>query len=335
MTSVDEERRFNPRLGGEIGEADFVGYMNNLRLAASEADGHRRAGQSADAADPESEAALPLPTRLGAADLHLRRHLGNPAACARGECAATVQIVDVREPDEFTGPLGHIRGAKLIPLGELPERAGELARERPIVAVCRAGSRSAQATSILQKAGFGEVANLAGGMLRWRAEGHAGRGRQPLARNRHPQAHRRVQNGLAMAGRKENFMMPAEYDVTGKVVFITGAGRGIGKGIAQVLAEAGADVALNALTPKYVDGTAAEIAAASGRRVVPIIADVTKPDEVRRAVDTVLATFGRIDVLVNALGDSIRKPLVTLPGSTGQRTPAFPTTSCGSSWTST
>ena len=55
-------------------------------------------------------------------------------------------------------------------------------------------------------------------------------------------------------------MMPAEFDVTGKVVFITGAGRGIGKGIAQVLAQAGADVALNALTPKYVEETAAQIA---------------------------------------------------------------------------
>jgi len=109
-------------------------------------------------------------------------------------------------------------------------------------------------------------------------------------------------------------MMPVEFDVTGKVIFITGAGRGIGKGIAQVLAEAGAEIALNALTPRYVEGTAAEIAAASGRRVVPVIADVTKPDEVRRAVDSVLVTFGHIDVLVNALGDSIRKPLVALPG---------------------
>jgi NAD(P)-dependent dehydrogenase (short-subunit alcohol dehydrogenase family) len=108
-------------------------------------------------------------------------------------------------------------------------------------------------------------------------------------------------------------MMPVEFDITGKVVFITGAGRGIGRGIAQVLAEAGADIALNALTPKYVESAAAEIAAASGRRIVPIVADVTKPDEVGRAVASVLATFGRIDVLVNGLGDSIRKPLVTLP----------------------
>src|SRR5205814_1611173 len=50
--------------------------------------------------------------------------------------------------------------------------AGELSRDRPIVAVCRAGGRSAQATNILQQAGFKDVANLTGGMLRWRAEGH-------------------------------------------------------------------------------------------------------------------------------------------------------------------
>ena len=89
------------------------------------------------------------------------------------EHAPMVQILDVREPEEFTGPLGHIRGAVLIPLGELAERAGQLARDRPIVTVCRAGSRSAQATVILREAGFSDVANLAGGMLRWRAEGHA------------------------------------------------------------------------------------------------------------------------------------------------------------------
>ena len=109
-------------------------------------------------------------------------------------------------------------------------------------------------------------------------------------------------------------MQPAEYDVTGKVVFITGAGRGIGKGIAQVLAEAGADVAINALTPKYVESTAAEVAKATGRRVISVPADVTKTDGVRRAIDAVMKEFDRIDVLINNLGDAIRKPLVALPG---------------------
>jgi NAD(P)-dependent dehydrogenase (short-subunit alcohol dehydrogenase family) len=114
--------------------------------------------------------------------------------------------------------------------------------------------------------------------------------------------------------------MPSEFDLSGKVVFVTGAGRGIGKGIAQVLAEAGADVALNALTPRYVEPAAAELARATGRRVTPVIADVTKTEGVRRAVDSILNTYGRIDVLVNALGDSIRKPLVSLPGKEGGAT---------------
>ena len=84
----------------------------------------------------------------------------------------SVQVLDVREPDETSGPLGRIPGAVLIPLGELSERMGELDKTRPIVAVCRAGGRSAQATIILQQKGFTKVANLPGGMLRWRSEGN-------------------------------------------------------------------------------------------------------------------------------------------------------------------
>ena len=82
-------------------------------------------------------------------------------------------LVDVRERDEYEGPLGHIKGSRLIPLSELPSRASELARDTPVVAVCRSGARSAQAVVMLQKAGFVDVANLAGGMLRWRAESNA------------------------------------------------------------------------------------------------------------------------------------------------------------------
>jgi 2-deoxy-D-gluconate 3-dehydrogenase len=108
-----------------------------------------------------------------------------------------------------------------------------------------------------------------------------------------------------------------EYDLRGKVAFVTGAGRGIGKGIAQVLAEAGADVVINSLTDRHVTGLAADLARATGRRVVPLVADVTRSDEVERAVARILADFGALDVLVNNLGDSIRTPLVPLPGAAG------------------
>jgi len=57
----------------------------------------------------------------------------------------------------------------LLPLGSLSEAAAVLAKDKPVVTVCRAGGRSAQATLILKRLGFSHVANLPGGMLRWRA----------------------------------------------------------------------------------------------------------------------------------------------------------------------
>ena len=81
-----------------------------------------------------------------------------------------VQILDVRELEEFDGPLGHIPGAKHIPLGSLGEQLGEMSTDQPIVTVCRAGGRSARANLMLQQAGLPNVANLAGGILLWRAE---------------------------------------------------------------------------------------------------------------------------------------------------------------------
>jgi glyoxylase-like metal-dependent hydrolase (beta-lactamase superfamily II)/rhodanese-related sulfurtransferase len=170
-TSVAEERRYNPRLGGDIAVGDFAGYMANLRLAHPKlldvaVPANLRCGQ------PQGEAADPGADPSWA---HLRYSFAgvweiDPHGLE--ELPASVQILDVREAVEFTGPLGHIEGAMLIPLGELAGRLDELQRDQPIVAVCRAGSRSAQATAILQQAGFGEIANLNGGMLRWRAEGY-------------------------------------------------------------------------------------------------------------------------------------------------------------------
>lgn len=171
VTSVEEERRFNPRLGGDIGEQDFTGYMKNLGLA------HPK----------QIDLAVPANLKCGQPEV-AQADAGEPTwgnltytfggiweiqPQALEEVAGRVQLIDVREPNEFNGPIGRIAGSKLIPLGELTARAAEITRDRPVVTVCRSGARSAQAVVILQKAGICDIANLAGGMLRWRADGHS------------------------------------------------------------------------------------------------------------------------------------------------------------------
>ena len=75
------------------------------------------------------------------------------------------ELIDVREAFEYE--IARIDGAKLIPLGEIAERADELARERPIVVHCHSGQRSAQAVRLLQQRGFATVFNLEGGIDAW------------------------------------------------------------------------------------------------------------------------------------------------------------------------
>jgi len=81
--------------------------------------------------------------------------------------------VDVRGAHEFDGPLGRVRGAKLIPLPELEARAGELPRGRELLLVCRSGARSAKASQQLEALGYGPATNLVGGMIAWNRAGLA------------------------------------------------------------------------------------------------------------------------------------------------------------------
>lgn len=166
-SSVAEERRFNPRLGGELSQSDFAGYMANLGLP------HPKQIDIAVPANlkcgrPEFCAVSGEAPDWGPLQLSFAGIWEVPPQWVE-EHQGEVTVLDVREPAEFEGPLGHIPGALLIPLGTLVARIGEVPGDKPVVAVCRAGGRSAQATVLLRKAGFERVANLPGGMLRWRA----------------------------------------------------------------------------------------------------------------------------------------------------------------------
>ena len=166
-STIGEERRFNARIGGDAREEDFVGYMTNLGLP-----------------HPKQLAlAVPANLRSGRPDRPLSdtpswgpvitTYAGVPEVSAEWVAAHRdrVHVLDVRTPGEFDGELGHIAGAALIPIDELRARVGEVDQDRPVIVVCQTGKRAALGSAILSQAGFRWVANLSGGMVRWRELG--------------------------------------------------------------------------------------------------------------------------------------------------------------------
>jgi glyoxylase-like metal-dependent hydrolase (beta-lactamase superfamily II)/rhodanese-related sulfurtransferase len=167
-STIGEEKAFNPRIGGNAREEDFVGYMTNLGLPhpkqiAVAVPANMRAGMPEGGQAPKTPSWGPVVTTYaGLTEIPaewLARHIQD------------VNVVDVRAPAEFDGELGHVPGARLIPLDELRARASEVKGDKPVVVVCQTGKRSGMATVILRKAGLEHVANLAGGMVRWRELG--------------------------------------------------------------------------------------------------------------------------------------------------------------------
>jgi NAD(P)-dependent dehydrogenase (short-subunit alcohol dehydrogenase family) len=95
-----------------------------------------------------------------------------------------------------------------------------------------------------------------------------------------------------------------DLELKGKRALVTGGSRGIGKAVARLLAQEGADVALLARNVQALSNAAAELAAQTGRKVVGVGADTTRDDQVRQAVaDAVRQLGGGIDILVNAAAE--------------------------------
>jgi len=87
----------------------------------------------------------------------------------RMDSGEDVQLIDVRQPDEHE--FARIKGAKLIPLGDIVKRMDELDANREVILHCKAGGRSAQAIEMLKRSGFtGDLKNLKGGITAWSNE---------------------------------------------------------------------------------------------------------------------------------------------------------------------
>jgi rhodanese-related sulfurtransferase len=178
-STLGEERRSNPRRQPRSRE-EYVSWLAGQRLGPATWMADVIRANSACARDPRAawipvdQPSCEVKGTAGNVNVELVKLITPDALAAALQQGTAPVIVDVREPGEYAGDLGHLPGARLIPVGELPRRLQELAglEQRPVVTVCRSGGRSATAAAILTVAGFANVRSLEGGMRRWRELGH-------------------------------------------------------------------------------------------------------------------------------------------------------------------
>jgi NAD(P)-dependent dehydrogenase (short-subunit alcohol dehydrogenase family) len=102
------------------------------------------------------------------------------------------------------------------------------------------------------------------------------------------------------------------FDLSGKSAIITGGGRGIGKAIAEALTSAGAKVVITGRREEWLKPTSEELTS-RGHTCIPVIADVTKPEDIAKTVKTALESLGQIDILFNNAGQTWGQPTIELP----------------------
>ncbi|MGQ0750719.1 MAG: MBL fold metallo-hydrolase [Betaproteobacteria bacterium] len=160
-STIGQEKKTNPRVAGRTRE-QYVALMASLNFPMP--DKIQEVLQPNQSAIDDDKTRFPDLTELNKV-----RQLTAPEVQAMLESTSPPFLLDVREPNEFRGELGHIPGSVLVPLRELAARTAELEaqRGRPIVAVCRSGVRSTTAAAMLYGLGFERVYNLKDGMIDW------------------------------------------------------------------------------------------------------------------------------------------------------------------------
>jgi len=161
QSSIGEEKRLNPRIAN-YSRTEYVELMAKLGLPLPT--------KIQEVLQPNQTALdddrITFPT---IAELNQVRQLSPVEVLALVHSDSPPLVLDVREPNEYSGELGHIPGSRLIPLKDLADHAGELEtyKNKHVIAICRAGVRSSTAAAILTSLGFEQVSNLRGGMLEW------------------------------------------------------------------------------------------------------------------------------------------------------------------------
>jgi sulfur dioxygenase len=175
VSSVGEEKAFNPRLGGGKSEAEFVDIMSNLKLA------YPKKIQEAVPANLKCGAPENTPDtdEVAAQRAMVEGPFAPAVRSATGVAEVTTtwveetyasgayRLVDVREPEELRSELGAIPGAENIPLADVVRALDAWPRHTRIVVVCRSGGRSGRAMEELERKGFAHVVSMKGGMLAW------------------------------------------------------------------------------------------------------------------------------------------------------------------------
>jgi len=168
VTSVGEEKRLNPRLGGGKTEAEFTEIMANLKLAYPKkideaVPANLKCGVPEGRATQEAREVSWAPIARSASGVPEVTTSWVKATMARGD----YQLIDVREADERVGELRSIPNSAHVPLATVSQAARTLDKKAKFVVVCRSGGRSGRAAIELESLGFEHVASMAGGMLAW------------------------------------------------------------------------------------------------------------------------------------------------------------------------